>query len=174
MTILSETTIRLATAIGIGLLIGAERERRKGSGTQRAAAGVRTFTLASVAGALASFLDSEALLITITVGAIAFSALAYGRTSKEDPGLTSEFALLVAVLLGAMAMRTPMLAAALGVLITVLLASRGALHRTFRDLLSEREAHDALVFLANSAGNSTVGAKPRRWPVWCFQPSKDL
>lgn len=148
MTILSETTIRLATAIGIGLLIGAERERRKGSGTKRAAAGVRTFTLASLAGALTSFLNSEALLITIAAGAIAFSALAYRRTSKEDPGLTSEFALVVTVLLGAMAMQTPLLAAGLGVVTTVLLASRESLHRAFRNLLSEQEVHDALVFLA--------------------------
>ena len=41
----------LAAALGGGLLIGIERERRKGTGPHRALAGVRTFTLAALAGA---------------------------------------------------------------------------------------------------------------------------
>ena len=34
----------LASALGCGLLMGIERERRKGSGPHRALAGVRSFT----------------------------------------------------------------------------------------------------------------------------------
>ena len=45
---LGQSVLRLASALAIGLLIGAERERRKGEGPQRSAAGVRTFTLASL------------------------------------------------------------------------------------------------------------------------------
>jgi uncharacterized membrane protein YhiD involved in acid resistance len=41
----------LGAALGAGLLIGIERERRKGDGPQRAVAGARTFTLASLAEA---------------------------------------------------------------------------------------------------------------------------
>jgi uncharacterized membrane protein YhiD involved in acid resistance len=41
--------LSLAVALGIGLLIGTERERRKGTGPQRSAAGL--FTLASLIGA---------------------------------------------------------------------------------------------------------------------------
>lgn len=100
----------LAIAIGIGLLIGAERERRKGSGSQRGAAGVRTFALAAFAGALSSYLKSEALLVAVAVAAVLFSALAYRRTARKDPGLTTEFALLVTVLLGALTMQNPLLA----------------------------------------------------------------
>ena len=44
--------LSLAVALGIGLLIGTERERRKGTGPQRSAAGLRTFTLASLIGAV--------------------------------------------------------------------------------------------------------------------------
>jgi uncharacterized membrane protein YhiD involved in acid resistance len=45
---LGEATLTgLGVALGCGLLIGIERERRKGSGPRRAIAGVRTFTLAS-------------------------------------------------------------------------------------------------------------------------------
>jgi hypothetical protein len=36
-------------------LIGSERERRKGSGSQRGAAGVRTFAFAAFAGALSNY-----------------------------------------------------------------------------------------------------------------------
>ena len=43
----------LIVALGIGLLIGAERERRKGEGPFRAAAGVRTFAITAVLGAVA-------------------------------------------------------------------------------------------------------------------------
>jgi hypothetical protein len=40
-----------AVALGIGLLIGLERERHKGSGPGREAAGIRTFALVSLLGA---------------------------------------------------------------------------------------------------------------------------
>src|SRR5271166_2012906 len=147
MPILELSAIRLATAIGIGLLIGAERERRKGSGSQRGAAGVRTFTLAAFAGALSSCLHSEALLVVVAAGSVLFSALAYRRTARKDPGLTTEFALLVTVLLGALTMQNPPLAAGLSVVTTILLAARDRMHRALKNLLSEQEAHDALVFL---------------------------
>ena len=39
----------LAVALGCGLLVGIERERRKGSGPNRAFAGLRTFAVTSVA-----------------------------------------------------------------------------------------------------------------------------
>jgi hypothetical protein len=40
----------LAVALGIGLLIGLERERSKGDGPTRRPAGIRTFVLASLPG----------------------------------------------------------------------------------------------------------------------------
>src|SRR5262245_9425264 len=102
MPISADSAISLAIAIGIGMLIGAERERRKGSGSGRGAAGVRTFALAAFAGALSTYLQSEALLVAVALAAVLFAALAYRRTATEDPGLTTEFALLVTVLLGAL------------------------------------------------------------------------
>ena len=50
----------LGAALGAGLLIGLERERRKGSGPHREAAGIRSFTLVSLAGALAQALQQPA------------------------------------------------------------------------------------------------------------------
>jgi MgtC family len=161
VTISANSPISLAIAIGIGLLIGSERERRKGSGAGRDAAGVRTFALVAFAGALGSYLQSEALLVTVVAAAMLLSALAYCRTAREDPGLTSEFALMVTVLLGALTMRNPLLAAGLSVVTTILLAARERLHRVLSNLLSEQEAHDALVFLAATlvitAGSNSDG-----------------
>jgi uncharacterized membrane protein (DUF4010 family) len=148
VSVFNQSSIHFAVAIGIGLLIGSERERRKGSGAKRGAAGVRTFALAAFAGALSSYLQSEILLVTVAAGTVLLSALAYKRTAARDPGLTTELALLVTVLLGALPLRNPLLAASLGVITTILLASRDFLHAALKNLLSEQEAHDALVFLA--------------------------
>ena len=172
MAIPINSEISLAIAIGIGLLIGAERERRKGSGGVRGAAGVRTFALAAFAGALCVYLKSEALLIVVTAGALLFSALAYRYTSKKDPGLTSEFALLVAVLLGALTMRNALLAAGLSVVVTILLAARGRLHRVLKNLLSEQEAHDALVFLAAALVILPLAPNRELGPYGAFNPRK--
>jgi hypothetical protein len=144
----TNSPISLVIAIGIGLLIGAERELRKGIGSRRGAAGVRTFALAAFAGGLSSYLKSEALLVAVAAAAVLFSSLAYRGTAREDPGLTTEFALLVTVLLGALTMQNPPLATGLSVVTTILLAAREHLQRALKNLLSGQEAHDALVFLA--------------------------
>ena len=46
----------LSAALGCGLLVGIERERRKGQGDDRDVAGVRSFAVAAVCGALAQSL----------------------------------------------------------------------------------------------------------------------
>ena len=172
MPILEFSAIRLAAAIGIGLLIGAERERRKGSGLQRGAAGVRTFALAAFAGALSSYLQSEALLVVVAVGAVLFSALAHRHTARRDPGLTTEFALLVTVLLGALTIQNPLLAAGLSVVTTILLAARQRMHRALKNLLSEQEAHDALVFLAATLVILPIVPNRALGPLDAFNPHK--
>jgi len=45
------TWIPLSAAVGIGMLIGLERERRKAGGQRRIQAGIRTFTIVSLLGA---------------------------------------------------------------------------------------------------------------------------
>jgi uncharacterized membrane protein (DUF4010 family) len=172
MYITPNSPISLAIAIGIGLLIGSERERRKGSGSQRGVAGVRTFALAALAGALSSYLNSEALLVAVAAGAVLLSALAYRYTAPKDPGLTTEFALLVTVLLGALTMRNPLLAAGLSVITTILLAARERLHRALKNLLSEQEAHDALVFLAATLVILPLAPNRELGPFGAFNPRK--
>ena len=69
----------VAVALGGGLLIGLERERRKGDGPARRAAGIRSFALAALAGAMAQALGQPAL-VAVGAGAVALLAgLALGR-----------------------------------------------------------------------------------------------
>lgn len=140
--------VRLAISLGIGLLIGVERERRKGTGEDRQPAGIRTFALASLAGGLSLAFGGEWVLAATALVIGALTAVGYGRSRARDPGLTTEVALVTAVLLGALAVREPGLASGLAVGVVILLASRSSLHRFVRRVLTERELHDALVFAA--------------------------
>lgn len=136
-------------ALGLGLLIGIERERRKGDGPDRGAAGVRSFTLVALLGALGAHLGTEAMLIA--GGFVALAALlSYLRSSTEDPGLTTEIALLLTFLLGVLALADPDLAAALGVSIAILLAGKSRLHHFAQQTLTPQEIHDGLLLLASA------------------------
>lgn len=143
---LDSAVVRIAVALGIGLLIGLERERRKGEGTALAPAGLRTFAATSLAGAISFIGGGGVLLTVVTGGIIALTAIAYFRSSGDDPGLTSEVALVLTVLLGGLAMQRPALAAGVAVALTVLLAERAALHDFVRKVLSESEVRDGLIF----------------------------
>lgn len=140
--------VSFAVALGAGLLIGTERERRKGEGPERAAAGLRTFTLASLAGATSFEAGGVPLLAVVAAGIFALAALAYWRDEGSDPGLTTEIALVSAVLLGGLAISRPELAAAIAVVVASLLSAKTALHRFVRNVLSEAEIRDGLVFAA--------------------------
>jgi uncharacterized membrane protein (DUF4010 family) len=143
----TDTFIGLMTALGVGLLIGVERERTKGSGKGRGAAGVRTFGLLAIAGSIAGLLGSVAIAVAgVFVGLVTFAS--YRRTQVDDPGLTTEVAMLVTYFLGLLAMRSPALAGGLGVVVALILASKTHLHRFTRDSLSQQELHDALIFVA--------------------------
>lgn len=144
----------LCVALGGGLLIGLERERRKGRGPQRGAAGIRSFTLVTLAGALAQGLAPIAHPALVVVGAAAvvlLAALAYRRSlglPNPDPGMTTELALVVSYLVGVLAMARPAFGAGAAVVLAVLLAARGRLHHFATRLLSEDELHDGLLLAA--------------------------
>lgn len=141
--------LNLAVALGVGLLIGAERERRNRERATPSAAGIRTFTVAALAGA-ASLLAGGPVLLAITAVAVsAFAALSYWRTRADaDPGLTTEISLVLTALLGALAVPQPGLAAALGVTVAILLAARNPLHRFVGVVLTEKELRGALILAA--------------------------
>lgn len=140
----------IAVAGGAGLLIGVERERRKRQPGHVAFAGVRTFTLAALAGALAQALGQPWLVAAGALFLAALITLAYQRSSAVDGGATTELALFVTYLIGVAAIAQPMLAAGVSVAVTTLLASRSRLHAFANEVLSPDELRDGLI-LAGSA-----------------------
>lgn len=133
-------------ALGVGLLIGIDRERKKGEGPTRGAAGLRTFTLTSLAGAAGIAVGGEILMATVVLGVTAFAGLSYWHARENDPGLTTEIALVLTALLGGLAIREPAYAAGIGVVTAALLNARAELHRFVRSVLTAKEIRDLLVF----------------------------
>jgi len=87
-------------ALAVGLLFGAERERRRRDPTVGMAGGLRTHVVTALAGALAVQFEGVAVVV---VGAIVIGALvvlAYWRDRSADPGLTSEITLFATYLAG--------------------------------------------------------------------------
>lgn len=140
--------VGFTAALGSGLLIGIERERRKGFGTQRAFAGVRTFTLASLLGATAAYVDQPLLSFAGALLVVTLSVLEQWRLRKRDPGITTELALFLTYLLGLIALTNPVACASGAIVVAGLLAARRALHHFSVEILTEAELRDALLFAA--------------------------
>lgn len=139
----------LLAALGGGLLVGVERERSHAGSPRRSAAGVRTFTLAALTGAVGALIGTAALIVA-GVAVIALVLSSYQQSRHDDPGLTSELALVLAFLLGALAVGSATLAAGLFVLLAVLLAGKPVLHRFTRQWLSDAELADLLLLAASA------------------------
>ena len=146
--ILDPPMLNLVSAVAVGALIGAERERRKGEGPARSPAGVRTFTIASIAGAVAFSLGGVVLLAVLTGCISAMVAVSYLRNQNQDPGLTTEIVLVLTALLGGMCMQVPQTAAAIAVGVTVLLYTKAWLHNLVITVISKDELDDGLIFAA--------------------------
>ncbi|MCE2950093.1 MAG: DUF4010 domain-containing protein, partial [Betaproteobacteria bacterium] len=140
----------IAVAGGAGLLVGLEREQRKRQPGHVAFAGVRTFTLAALAGALAQALGQPWMVVAGAVLLGALITVAYIRSSKVDNGATTELALFVTYLIGVAAIAQPMLAAGVSVAVTALLASRTRLHAFANEVLSPDELRDGLILAASA------------------------
>lgn len=139
--------LNLVVALGIGLLIGAERERSKGSGPDRSPAGIRTFAIAAMLGGVSTMLY-EWLLFVVVLGVIVFTATSYYSRSSQDPGLTTEIALVLTVILGSLAMSDMALSAALGVMLAILLAAKAPIHGFVKHVITQTELHDLLILAA--------------------------
>jgi uncharacterized membrane protein (DUF4010 family) len=127
-----DLALRFAIALGLGMLIGLERERSK---TEEGGAGVRTFALISLAGAVAGYLGRGLGLDLLTLAIfIAVAALIIGMyvvtAAGGDTGITTEISALLAFLLGLLcAHGQQQLAAWVAVAMALLLALKGWLHR---------------------------------------------
>lgn len=145
---LSAQATGLAVALGIGLLIGLERERRRRDETVGLTGGLRTHAVVAVAGALAMQFPGAALVAAGASFVGALVVVAYWRSRSIDPGITSEVTLFTTYLLGAYATVQPALAAAIGVVVALTLLLREALHRFVSRTLTEREVLDLMLLAA--------------------------
>ena len=136
----------LLVALANGLLIGLERERRKGEGTSRSPAGLRTFAIVGLLGGVSALIGGPAL-VAIAGSFVALATLtAYSLGDRRDPGLTGEVALFGTFVLGVLAQTKPALAFETAVIVTALLAFRVQLHTFVRRWISDQELLDALTF----------------------------
>lgn len=93
---------KLGLALGLGLLIGLQRERM-----QNPLAGIRTFPLITVFGSVCALLGNWALAAGLVgVGGLVVAGyLAEARRGAEDRGLTTEVAILLMFAVGAYLVR---------------------------------------------------------------------
>lgn len=145
MTFLDRAEGKLAVALAIGLVVGAERERRNTEGPPTIA-GVRTFALVGLLGGIAALLGSTALLVAVALVVGGFATVGYYLANRSDPGLTTEAALVLTYCLGAFADHEPKIALAAGLATATLLAFRTQMHSAVRSVLSDEELRDALLF----------------------------
>lgn len=129
-------------ALGIGLLVGLVRERARVP-READAGGVRTHTVVALTGATAMAVGP----VGIGVAGL-FLALSTRRRRASAQSPVAEVAILVTFLLGALAVRWPTLAAALGVIVSLVLANKSRLHTFSRQTLSAAELHDLLLLAA--------------------------
>jgi len=137
------TLPRYVVALAIGLLMGLERERNPA-----AKAGLRTFALTALLGALAAHLGTalDAIWLIpvglLLVGAMMIAAYLRDPVEDGDPGTTTEAALMLCYGLGVLVWHNEIqLAVMLGIAATMLLYFKPELrgwsqHMTRRDLLS--------------------------------------
>ncbi len=165
--------LRFGASLLIGVLIGMQREYAHGSreGTGLFA-GARTFSLMSLVGSTAAFLGDTLGSVWVFISIIGLMNLmvivAYyvTATEREEIGLTSEVAALITILIGAICyIHSIELAAAMGVVTTVLLAVKGEL-RQFVRVITQEDVFATLQFAVITAivlpvlPNKTFGSAP--------------
>lgn len=136
-----------AAALGIGMLVGLERERHKGEGEHRDFAGLRTYSITALLGYVTQQVGGALLLGLIALCLALLVSTAYWKSQAKDPGITSEVALFTVLVLGALCGAAPELATAIGVVMAGLLVYRQKLHEFARSQLSDAEMRDGLLLL---------------------------
>jgi len=148
----TDTTIpaleRLLVAMLVGFLVGLDRERAEARKEHALFAGVRTFPVIALAGAIPMLLEDRvgpALLVATFLAIAAVAVVSYVRTSAHGRiGATTEMAALATFLLGALAGAGQLVVAgAAGVALAVLLVGKPRLE-AFSNALTTEEIMAAL------------------------------
>ncbi|MGX5818669.1 MgtC/SapB family protein [Chitinophaga lutea] len=147
----SDFIIRLLVTLGIGFLIGLEREHAALKEKAAGFAGIRTFVFVSLLGfigALGGFLFSPWVYIGVLTGVLALVAISYWITaSAGDLGSTTEFSALIAFLLGGMALLGFIeISLMITVVVVVMLSAKLKLQTAIGKITSE-ELYDFIRFI---------------------------
>ena len=100
-----DLALRFAAALGLGLLLGIERERKRDA--ELFFGGVRTFALIALLGAVGAFMERELnqgwLIIAAFVALSALVIVSYATTAaRGELGITSEISAMLAFIVGAL------------------------------------------------------------------------
>jgi len=165
--------LRFGAALLIGVLIGMQREYAYSTNKEGGLfAGARTFALMSLFGALAALLSDLFLTpwvfigLVILLGVMIIVAYFISATERDEIGLTTEVAALITMLIGGICyLHSLEVAAALGVVTTVLLAVKWEL-RQFVKVITQEDVFATLQFAVITAivlpvlPNRTFGPLP--------------
>ena len=126
-----DLALRFAAAIGLGLLLGIERERKRDA--ELFFGGVRTFALIALLGAVGAFMERELnqgwLIIAAFVALSALVIVSYATTAaRGELGITTEISAMLAFIVGALCGWQHMGVASVATVVCLLLL-------TFKDIL---------------------------------------
>ncbi len=145
---LDETFLSLLIALGLGLLVGLQKERSKSL-----LAGLKTFALVTVFGALAATLATALGAWIVVGGLIAVTALMVTgnyvlvKEGSTDPGQTTEVAVILMYLVGVLTVLGPReVAIVVGATTAVLLHLREEL-KSFVARLSDKDVRAFMQFV---------------------------
>jgi uncharacterized membrane protein (DUF4010 family) len=158
-----EVLISLAVALGIGLLIGLEREQAtpvQNEGDSNFLGGARTYPLFALAGSLSALLGESwgGWVIVLAFGALfALLAIAYINAiwAGRDRGITSHAAFIITFFLGVLCASSGptevvehrfIIAAAVGVAVTIVLSIKPMVH-SWIHTVSKEDVYTTLKFL---------------------------
>lgn len=136
----------LAVALGLGLLVGLQRQRA-GS----AVAGIRTFPILTLAGSICALMPAPVNAWAVAAGLLAVVMLALignltRRPEEESPGVTTESAMVLMFAVGALVVFGPLeVAVVVGATCAVLLHVKPVLHQ-FSARLGEGDVRAVMLF----------------------------
>jgi uncharacterized membrane protein (DUF4010 family) len=147
---LHQALLAAGEALLIGFLIGAQREASREETEQQP--GVRDFTLIALVGAFCGVIDSDWVIVAALLSVVALLAVYHQRTTGRS-GITTEIAAVATFFLGYLTATVrvqngTLLAVALTVAVSFVLAAKTALHVFVRKTISETEFRDSIRFLA--------------------------
>lgn len=134
-----------AAAVGCGILIGIERERHNTANDRPAFAGFRTYVLVTLMGAM-TFLFGMAVGIAGFLFVSGIALISQLKNTPSDPGITSEVALTISFLIGAMCVWQPAIATSSSVIVTGFLLSKNSLNN-FASRWTSAEVRDGTIYL---------------------------